>query len=241
MAVVGLAVVALVLASLPAAAARLEVSTGEPVVIHISPQAPTVVTFPARIQAIPTSADPAAVSLETVDERLFIQSLQAGFGGTLFVIDEGGKMHILRLVESDAPDIEVQLVEPQSKVKRPFGEAAKRAANRRPGRSGARQSPMRRLLVALLQGAVLPGIEVIEHDQVLASTEQLEIRTTHLYAAGRYLGFIGVAKNRTTGPYVLRLPEFQAPGLKAIAADVETLPAGGETRVVLVVEPGSPY
>ena len=40
---------------------------------------------------------------------------------------------------------------------------------------------------------------------------------------------------------MLRLPEYQAPGLKAIAADDETIQAGGETRVYLVFEPGSPY
>ena len=234
--------IALLAASL-AHAARLEVSSGEPLAIRISTRTPTVVTFPERIRAIPTSADPNAVSLETVEERLFIQSLQAGFEATVFVIGDSGRLHILHLVESATPDIEVQLVEPQSKIRQRFGEPAKGSANRRPGRAGRAppSSPLRRLLVALLKGEVLPGVEVMAHEQVLAESQAVEIRTTHLYAAGRYLGFIGVARNRTAGPLVLRLPEIQAPGLKAIAADVETIPAAGETRVVLVVEPGSPY
>ena len=100
---------------------------------------------------------------------------------------------------------------------------------------------MRRLLVAMVKGETLPGVEVLAHDQPLASSDDLEIRTTHLYAAGRYLGFIGVARNLTDGPFVLRLPEYQARGLKAISADDETIPAGGETRLYLVVEPGAPY
>ena len=100
---------------------------------------------------------------------------------------------------------------------------------------------MRRLLVAMLKGERLPGVEVLEHSQPLASSDEVEIRTTHVYAAGRYLGFLGVARNLTDVPFVLRLPEYQAPGLKAIAADLETIPAAGETRVYLVVEPGSPY
>ena len=100
---------------------------------------------------------------------------------------------------------------------------------------------MRRLMVAMMQGKTLPGVEVLAHDQELASSDDVEIRTTHLYAAGRYLGFIGVARNLTEKPFVLRLPEYQAAGLKALSADDETIPAGGETRVFLVVEPGAPY
>ena len=100
---------------------------------------------------------------------------------------------------------------------------------------------MRRLLIAMLKGDRLPGVEVLEHDQVLAMSEAVEIRTTHVYPAGRYLGFLGTARNLTREPFVLRLPEYQAQGLKAIAADDETIEAGGETRVYLVFEPGSPY
>ena len=76
---------------------------------------------------------------------------------------------------------------------------------------------------------------------MLATSDEVEIRTTHLYAAGRYMGFLGTAKNLTGEPFVLRLPEYQAQGLKAIAADDETIAEGGETRVYLVIEPGSPY
>ena len=96
-------------------------------------------------------------------------------------------------------------------------------------------------MVAMMKGESLPGVEVLAHDQELASSDDVEIRTTHLYAAGRYLGFMGVARNLTQEPFVLRLPEYQAPGLKALSADDETIPAGGETRVYLVVEPGAPY
>ena len=76
-------------------------------------------------------------------------------------------------------------------------------------------------MVAMLNGDTLPGVEVLAHDQPLASSEDIEIYTTHLYAAGRYLGFLGTARNLTDSPFVLRLPEYQAPGLKAIAADLE--------------------
>ena len=217
-------------------AARLEVSTGEPVEIYIAPRTPTVVTFPEKVKAIPTSADPEAVSMEAEGSRLFIQSLREGFAGTLFVIGESDRLHILKLVEREPPDTEVQLVLPQAPPR--FGEEASLA---RPSAGRPRSSPLRRLLVALLKGERLPGVEVLAHDQVLAETGEVRIRTMHLYAAGRYLGFVGKARNLTRVPFVLRLPEYQAQGLKAIAADDETIAAGGETRVYLVMEPGSPY
>ena len=218
-------------------AARLEVSTGEPVEVYIAVGVPTVVTFPERVKAIPTSADPEAVSMEAEGSRVFIQSLREGFGATVFVIGESDRLHILRLVEREPPDTEVQLILPKAPPR--FGEETGRPGKASPGR--ARGRPLRRLMVALLKGERIPGVEVLEHDQVLAETEEVEIRTTHLYAAGRYLGFVGKARNLTGEPFVLRLPEYQAQGLKAIAADDETIEAGGETRVYLVIEPGSPY
>ena len=236
-AVAAAALAAVVCLAAPLQAARLEVSTGEPVEIYVNVGVPTVVTFPERVKAIPTSADPEAVSMEAEGSRLFVQSLREGFGGIVFVIGESDRLHILKLVEREPPDTEVQLVLPQAPPR--FGDEPGR-----PGRPAARRpggSPLRRLLVALLRGDRLPGVEVLAHDQVLAQTADVEIRTTHLYAAGRYLGFVGTATNLTGQPFVLRLPEVQAQGLKAIGADDETIAAGGETRVYLVIEPGSPY
>ena len=219
-------------------AARLEMSTGDPVEVRIAVGTPTVVTFPERIKAIPTSADPQALSLEIEGERLFIQSLREGFGTVLFVVGHSGRLHLLKLVDHELPDTEVQLIVPPPPR---FGDTPP-ATTGLPGRPRRRQgNPMRRLLAAMLRGDTLPGVEVLAHEQPLASSDAIEIRTTHLYAAGRYLGFIATARNLTREPFVLRLPEYQAPGLKAIAADLETIPAGGETCVYLVVEPGSPY
>ena len=220
-------------------AARLEISTGDPVEIRIAVGTPTVVTFPEGIKAIPTSADPEALSLEIEGERLFIQSLREGFGAVLFVVGRSGRLHLLKLAEHERPDTEVQLIVPQPPPA--FGETPA-AETGRPDRLRRSQgNPMRRLLSAMLRGETLPGVEILAHEQPLASSDKFEIRTTHLYAAGRYLGFIGRARNLTQEPFVLRLAEYQAPGLKAIAAGLETIPAGGETRVYLVVEPGSPY
>ena len=168
-------------------AARLEVSTGDPVEIHIAVGVPTVVTFTEEIKSIPTSADPGALSLEIEGKRLFIQSLREGFSATLFVVGQSGRLHLLRLVEHDPPDTEVQLILPQAP---PRFEEAPPAVSGRPGRARRPQgNAMRRLLVAMLKGDKLPGVEVLAHSQSLASSKEVEIQTTHLYAAGRYLGF----------------------------------------------------
>ena len=235
--VVFLSVAVVVLWSALCSAARLEVSTGEPVEIRIAVGVPTVVTFPEKIKGIPTNASPEYVSMEADGSRLFVVSREEGFGGRVFVIGESDRLHILELVQTEPADTEVQLVLPQAP--RRFGEEGGPA--RRPGGGERRTSVIRRLLIAMLKGDRLPGIEVLEHDQVLAMSEAVEIRTTHVYAAGRYLGFLGTARNLTGEPFVLRLPEYQAQGLKAIAADDETIAAGGETQMYLVIEPGSPY
>ena len=220
-------------------AARIEVSSGNPVEVRIAVGEPTVVTFPEAIKGVTTSADPNAVSLEVEGERLFVQSLVEGFGGVLFVTGVSGELHLVKLVEDAEPDTQVQLITAPAKtrVTASLQQPARRPGGGRRPQGGA----MRRLLVAMLKGETLPGIEVLEHRQQLAVSNEVDIHTTHVYAAGRYLGFLGTARNLTDGPFVLRLPEYQAPGLKAIAADLETIPAGGETRVYLVVEPGSPY
>ena len=196
-----------------------------------------MVTFPEKIKGIPTNANPENVSMEAEGSRLFVVSRQEGFGGRVFVIGESDRLHILELVQAEPADTEVQLVVPQARPR--FDEEGGQA--RRPRGRRAKRSPLRRLLMAMLKGERLPGVELLEHDQVLATSDQVEIRTTHLYVAGRYMGFLGTAKNLTGEPFVLRLPEYQAQGLKAIAADDETIAAGGETRVYLVIEPGSPY
>ena len=145
-------------------AARLEVSTGDPVEVRIAVGTPTVVTFPEGIQAIPTSADPAALSLEIEGERLFIQSLREGFGTVLFVVGKSGRLHLLKLVEHEPPDTEVQLILPQ--VPSRFGETP--PVTGRPRRPP--DNPLRRLMVAMLKGDTLPGVEVLAHDQPLASS-----------------------------------------------------------------------
>ena len=161
----------------PALAARLEMSTGDPMEVRIAVGAPTVVTFPEKITAIPTSADPLALSLEIEGGRLFVQSLREDFGAVLFVVGESGRLYLLNLVEHDIPDVEVQVVLPRAPPR--FGEAARRLLRRasRPCTPPAPQSRCGGLMATMMKGETLPGVEVLAHDQELGLP-----RTTWRYA-----------------------------------------------------------
>lgn len=69
---------------------RLVQVGSEPVPVYVKAGIPVAVTFPERVEAIPTGADPAALSLEIEDRRLFIQTLVEGFEARVFVIAAGG-------------------------------------------------------------------------------------------------------------------------------------------------------
>ena len=190
----------------------------EPVPVYAKAGVPVAVTFPERVEAIPTGADPAALSLEIEGKRLFIQSLVEGFEARVFVIAAGGRMYQLHLTERQGePDDQVQLVQP---VPPPVFGAETPAEQRAPaGRRGRkRQSPLRRLLVAMIEGTKLPGVSVVDHAQTLLDDGAVAIRTLQVYVAGRYLGYVSAAQNCGTEPVAMRLPEYQAAGLRAIAA-----------------------
>ena len=218
------------------AGVRLVQVGSEPVPVYLEAGVPVAVAFPERIEAIPTGADPSALSLEIEGRRLFIQSLVEGFEARLFVIAAGGRMYQLHLTERDGePDDLVQLVLPAPAPV--FGtktEAEPPAAARR--RDGRRQSPLRRLLVAMMDGTKLAGVSVVDHAQTLFDDGGMVIRILKVYVAGRYLGYVAQAENRGTEPVALRLPEYQAAGLRAIAADSETLAPQERALMYLVVE-----
>ena len=218
------------------AGVRLVQVGSEPVAIYVEAGVPVAVTFPERIEAIPTGADPAALSLEIEGNRLFIQSLIEGFEARLFVIAAGGRMYQLHLTEREGkPDDRVQLVLPTPAPV--FGAEApteQRAAGG--GRGRRRESPLRRLLMAMMDGTKLPGVSVVDHAQTLLDDGAVAIRTLRVYVAGRWLGYVAQAENRGTEPVALRLPEYQAAGLRAIAAEREALAPHETTRVYLVVE-----
>ena len=218
------------------AGVRLVQVGSEPVRIYVRAGVPVAVTFPERIEAIPTGADPTALSLEIAGKRLFIQSLIEGFEARMFVIAAGGRMYQLHLTERQGEaDDQVQLVQPSPPPV--FGTDAPDGPRKPVGRAGrTRESPLRRLLVAMIDGEKLPGVSAVDHAQILFDDGGVAVRTVRVYVAGRYLGYVALAANSNTEPVALRLPEYQAAGLRAIAADRETIPAQGTTRVYLVVE-----
>ena len=218
------------------AGVRLVQVGSEPVPVYVEAGVPVAVTFPERIEAIPTGADPAALSLEIEGNRLFIQSLVEGFEARLFVLAAGGRMYRLHLTErKGGPDDRVQLVLPAPP---PVFGSETPAEQRVPAgrRERKRESPLRRLLTAMMEGTKLPGVSVADHAQTLFDDGAVAIRTLRVYVAGRWLGYVALAENRGTEPVALRLPEYRAAGLRAIAAERETLAPHETTRVYLVVE-----
>ena len=219
------------------AGVRLVQVGSEPVAVYVKAGIPVAVTFPERIAAIPTGADPADLSLEIEGKRLFIQSLVEGFDARIFVIGASGRMVQLHVTErASEPDDRVQLVLPAPPPVFGAESPAEAAGSHRDAGGRKRASPLRRLLVAMIEGEGLPGVSVVDHAQTLFDDGAVAIRTLQVYMAGRYLGYVAVAENRGTEPVALRLPEYQAAGLRAISAHRETIAPRGTTLVYLVVE-----
>ena len=223
-----------------AAAPRLVRVGDEPVTVYVRAGEPQAVTFPEDIAAIPTGVDAAHLSLEIEGRRLFIQALVDGFTARLYVIGASGRMYELTLMERpEGTDGRVELVLP---VRPPrFGEEPGidkgEQAERRSGRRGrSRHALVRRLLAAMIEGRRPPGVRVVEHAEVLFEGGGLRIETLRVLVAGRYLGYVARAENVGKSPLALLLPEYDAQGLRAIAADDEQLEAGGATLMYLVTE-----
>jgi hypothetical protein len=83
-------------------------------------------------------------------------------------------------------------------------------------------------------------VSVAPHTQVVLETETLRMTTQRVYVTGTLQGYVAEAVNRTAEPLPLRLPEYSAPGLKALSAAAEVLPPHGTTTVYLVFHAAGP-
>lgn len=223
------------------AAPRLVQVGDAPVRVYVRAGEPQAVTFPEEITMIPTGVNPADLSLEMAGRRLFVQALVEGFEARLYVIGRSGRMYELELMEGEeGPDGQVELVVPVAPPR--FGEAPAGVAAPEADRGGSRRRPrsrqdvVRRLMLAMLEGRRAPGVRIVEHAEVLFEGGGLRIETVKVFLAGRYLGYVAKAENVGTSPVALLLPEYQADGLRAIAAGREQLEAGGSTLMYLVTD-----
>jgi hypothetical protein len=221
--------------SLPSAvaAARSVLLTDEPIVVRLQPRQPTAVTFPEPIAAVPNGADPAALSLELDGHRLFLQPLVPKVQGILFALGVSGRSYPVRFQVGTPADTEVVILP---------------APLLPPGHTGGNGVPshppgltVRTLLAAMLRGTALPGVTEAADQQVLLETDRLRLTTTRLYMAGPLVGYRAEAVNKTAATLLLLLPEYYAPGLKAITAEAESVPPQGTTRVYLVFQPSVPH
>jgi hypothetical protein len=204
--------------------------------VRLQPRQPTAVQFPEPIAAVPTGADPHTLSLELEGARLFLQPLTRTVQGQLFALGVSGRSYPLRFAVRRPADTEVVVTLPPDSA----GSLPSHAPT---GPTAALAGPVtvRDLLVAMLRETLPPGGSTAPHQQVVLETDTLRLVTVRAYVAGELRGYVAEARNRTTTPLPLRLPEYSAPGLKALSAAAEVLPPQGTTTVYLVFQPAVPH
>ena len=221
-------------------AARPVVFTGEPVVVRLQLRQPTAVQLPEPIAAVPTGADPHTLSLELEGPRLFLQPLTPNVQGQLFALGVSGRSYPVRFAIRKPADTEVVVTLPPAVPATPGaplgGEGAGQAP---PGLAGP--VTVRDLLVGMLRSTPPPGVSVAPHTHVVLETATLRITTVRVYVTGTLQGYVAEAVNRTAEPLPLRLPEYYAPGLRALSATAEVLPPHGTTTVYLVFHAAGPH
>jgi hypothetical protein len=222
-----------------APAARAVVFTGEPVVVRLQLRQPTAVQLPEPIAAVPTGADPHTLSLELEGPRLFLQPLTPDVHGQLFALGVSGRSYPVRFVVGRPADTEVMVTLPPAASPIPGSAALGDPAS---PASPQLASPMtvRDLLVGMLRGTPPPGVRVTSHTAVVLETAAVRITTARAYITGTLQGYVAEAVNRTAETLPLRLPEYYAPGLKALSATAEVLPPQGTTTVYIVFQPALP-
>jgi hypothetical protein len=221
------------------AAARPVVFTGDPVVVRLQLRQPTAVQFPESIAAVPTGADPHTLSLELEGPRLFLQPLTPDVQGQLFALGVSGRSYPVRFAVRTPADTEVVVTLPPATPTAPGAAPAGDPARQAP--SGlASPITVRDLLVGMLRNTPPPGVSVAPHTQVVLETDTMRITTQRVYVTSTLQGYIAEAVNRTAESLPLRLPEYIAPGLKALSATAEVLPPHGTTTVYLVFHAAGP-
>jgi hypothetical protein len=212
------------------------VFTGESIVVRLQQRQPTAVQFPEPIAAVPTGADPHTLSLELEGARLFLQPLTPDVRGQLFALGVSGRSYPVRFAVGRPADTEVVVTLPPAAQSTPMGDPASPASPQL-----ASPVTVRDLLVGMLRGTPPPGVGVAPHTQVVLETAAVRITTVRAYSTGTLQGYVAEAVNRTAETLPLRLPEYYAPGLKALSATAEVLPPQGTTTVYLVFQPALPH
>lgn len=236
--VVGLAMVAVLALAAPGQALRIATSSGDVVSIRLQLGEPCLVTFPAAVEAITTAASQEAISVELFGERMFVQLLVADYETRMFVLLADGETHYLRLadaaIDGGEPDTRVRLVAVKGVDEAEEPGAVAPPAAVRPG--GA----LRRLLLAMMRDeAAEAGLKGIEMSTVLMEIAGVvRVTATAGYALENLLGVVAEAQNLSAEVFHLRLPEYRAKGLRAIAVVDERLAPGGRTVMWMVFAAG---
>src|SRR5262249_44984542 len=156
--------------------------------------------------------------------------LDPAVSGLLFAIGVSGRSYPLRFVVGIPADTEVVVTLPD--VPRATPALATPDATRSGG-------TWRGLLRAMLLGTQPPGTTVAPVRQDLGTVDGLRLTAVHIYTMGGVSGYIAEVSNPTESPQPLRVQAVTTPGLLAITAEADTVPARGTTRLYLVVRAGA--
>ena len=171
-----------VLLALPgsALAARTVALSNDPIAIRLEVHQPTAVVFPEAVAAVPTGADPARLSLDYDGPYLFLQPLEPGVHGRLFVVGASGKLYGLRFTVATPSDDMVTIETPA-------------AASRAKAPSRAVQ-PLD-LLKALRFGTPLPGVTATTLPPFQSPDARVQVLGQQALALDIYLGVVVTITN----------------------------------------------
>lgn len=175
-----------------------------------------VVTFPEDgLDSIVASWSEGDLSLERRGANLFVKLLRR-VEGDLHVIGASGVLYRLRIVAVEADgDARVRITRP--------------AADARP------PAPTLDLVRAMRRGEVPDGVAVRASGAAIARTGQAEWTCLYVYEATSRLGYVLEVKNMGEAALRVDPSRFVSDDLLCVGARELSVPAGGSTRVYLVL------
>lgn len=182
-----------------------------------SRQAAIVFDDEEAVSKIVLGIDRDAVSVDVVENRVFVKLLRKA-DGHVDCIGTSGKLYRLRVHESGQAPRGVIHVRGQT-----------------PPAGPALPAPLR-LVRAMRTGRRLEGMRVRALDGLVYESARVTILAERLHRYLEYSGFVCRLRNKRESPIQLDLSRFQGPGLLLVASRELKVPGKGETLIYFVFE-----
>ncbi len=218
--VIGL-VLGILLSMAPLAFAREVYFHHQPIKVNTAVGRVTEVRFPTKVAKIIKGAVPESVSVEVVDQSIYIL-LKTSNPLDIFVMTEDGQSYPLNLVSSEEPDTKVEI-------------AADQKSSKEPGNTQATIA----LIKEILLGNVPAGATVLQGDVEVFNNGQIALRLKTIYELTQCRVYILSAENLLEKRIVIPIQDINFPRLLAITSGQDLLEAKGgdkdQTTVYMVV------